>query len=111
MVDKRQKSAVANTLYPAKKIKNAKNDESARFLDGLLQEEPAVFWIQDIYPGSWIRNFPSRISVKKTPDPGSGSATKNLSNFADPDPGSCAVLTLDPGPDLGSRISDPNPYF
>jgi hypothetical protein len=38
-----------------------KNYESARFLEGLLQEEPAVFWIRDVYPGSWIRNFLSRI--------------------------------------------------
>jgi hypothetical protein len=55
-----------------------------------------MFWIRNGYPGS---------SVKTTPDPGTGSAIKNLSNVAvaDPDPGSGAFMTLDPGPDLGSQ--------
>ena len=43
----------------------------------------AVLRIRDVYPGSWIRSFPSR-----KPDPGSkrfqipdpGSASKNLDN-------------------------------
>jgi hypothetical protein len=68
----------------------------------------------DVYPGSWIRVFASRIPdpesrVDKIPDPGSGSASKNLSNVSPktatkfskisprmflPDPGS-RILVLD----------------
>jgi hypothetical protein len=41
----------------------------------------SVLRIQSVYPASRIRTFPSRIQGQKAPNPGSGSAKKNLGIF------------------------------
>jgi hypothetical protein len=80
------------------------------------------FRILDVYTGSRIQIFPSRIQVQK--DPGSGSASKNLSKF---NPKNCFKLLEKlsgmfipypdffpiPDPDSGSRnkkVPDPDPH-
>jgi hypothetical protein len=69
-----------------------------------------VLRIRSDYPGFWIRIFQSRIpgsEIKKAPDPGSGSATKNLGII---NPNNCYQALGNMIRDVysGSRTQDPD---
>ncbi len=77
--------------YPSVLYSNSRMINSAKWFLGFALKEvfiskKAMLRIRDVYPGSGSEFFHPGSRFKKIPDPGSGSASKNLSIF---DPKNC----------------------